>query len=223
MKTFLGFAFVAVLCLSAPALAQFGKLSGGVTCGDDHGVGPLFKDMNEKLFQSYKSSTEALAYALEAIGQKEDAEKLKAQLKDLKQENAPKDTAKATTEQSDTLKAKLAEYEKSGKKMDAAAKKVFAEATLHLTKAYVYAAWGTALAAPIGINAKAAIDANKVCATSLAPAVDTAKKIVDVSKGLADSTKTVSDFNKKQGVKEMTGDERKKMMGEMGAPDDLQI
>ncbi len=211
-----------VLGLAGTAHAQFGGLGGGMTCGDDKGVGVLFKQMNEMFFNSYLAAEECRANALEATGNKADAEKIRSQTKDLKADKGPKDAQKAAAESVAGTQKALDDFDKSAKVLDDAGKALIGQARKSATKANLFITVASLIAVPIALQATQAISGNKVCATSLLPAINAGKNLVATAKNVDAGNKAIGGFAKKQGLPDMTAAETKSLVQDMKLSPELQ-
>jgi len=190
-----------------------------VTCSNDYGVKDMGKQINSYMFNAYVASENALAHTMDALGQKKDADKIRVQLKDLKKEKAPKNSDALKTIESNSAKIKEMTAKAKTKKIDAEGKKSLAQARGQYWVMGVNLTIASIIAVPVGINAKKAIDANKVCATSLAPVAKAATTLIQMIPPTAKSVKAFQAFSKKAGLKPMTKAEKKDLMKNVKVPD----
>lgn len=216
-------AILALALLGVSGTANAWGIPSGVptTCSDDKGVGELFKQMNVMLFNSYVSAEDARANAIEATGNKEEGEKIRAQTKDLNAEQGPKDAQKAAAESIASTQKILEDFEKTSTELDARGKELIALARKSSTKANLFVTVASLISAPITVSAKEAIAANSVCATSLNPAVQSVGNLVDTAKAVDAGNKVIGEFAKKRGLPDLTADEKKSMVDDMKLPPDI--
>jgi len=201
-----------LVALWLPAMAQFGGLGKvAPTCSNDHGVKEMAVQMNQWIYDAYGHSAMASVHTLKALGFTEDAEKILGQLKDSKETKA-EDAAKVL-ENSDSNAASLNDKCKkaSGKKLSDSGKKLIKEGSIEIVKASAWLTAAGAIAIPIGINAKKAIDGNKVCATSLTPIINTAIAVAKTAERLVEFDKNIKEIKKTNQLKPLTDEERKKI------------
>ncbi|MCX5657741.1 MAG: hypothetical protein NTZ48_05910, partial [Candidatus Omnitrophica bacterium] len=202
------------------AYAGWGDLTPAV-CKNDMGVTDGFKAVNGLLYTSYVESQTVLGEVLIALGKKGEGEKVLAQIKDLKEEKAPKgsDLTKAIGSSDASLNAALKEADAT--KLTDEAKSHIKTARLAEFKSIINILAASIVAAPLTLAAKNAIDSDKTCATKLTPVVDTVKTIVPLADNLQKSSKAFDAFAKTAGLPPLTDDEKKKCFNDLKVADDV--
>lgn len=199
-------------------------LPGG--CTDDRGVEDAGKQMNDKAFDAVVASQTSLAYVYDAAGKKPEADKAREIAKKWKDN---KDKAPTGGERIKTVQAATDNIQKevealnAAPKTDAGTQTALKSARMELRKALVYVAWGAKIGAPVPENAKAAIAANKACATKTKGAVDAAAGLSTLLGKMKSTYSNVDSAVKKAGGGEMTDAEKKAQESETGAPAGLGV